>query len=63
MADSYKERLWCEGYEELGVISVQKVRDSRLADERAKRGGVHVEKNGTQNGALWYSTRKRGSCR
>ena len=40
-------------YEELGVISIYEVRDRRNTDERARRSGIKIEKNWTENRALW----------
>ena len=40
-------------YKELGVISIEEVRDRRSTDERAKRSGIKIEKNWAENGVLW----------
>ena len=49
MAD---EKFLEQSYEELGVISIQEVRDRRSTDERAKRSDIKIEKNWAENGAL-----------
>ena len=49
-----------KGYEELCVVSVMEVRDRRSTDKRAKRSGINIEKNWTNNEALGNSAGKRG---
>ena len=39
-------------YEELCVVSILEVRDSRSTDERSKRGGMKIEKNWAENRVL-----------
>ena len=45
-----------KGYEELCIVRKLEVRDRRSTDEKAKRSGIKIEKNG----ALRNSTGKRG---
>ena len=55
-----EEYLGTKQYEELFVIRIYEVRDKRSTNERGKRSSIKIEKNWTENGALWNSAGKRG---